>query len=435
MSSSDLGAAENPATSRRGAPNRWLILGAAILVQLALGGVYAWSVFSKALLVSDTFNWSPSQTALPFTVCIGMIFIGSFLGGRLQDRQGPRIVALVGGVIYGLGVILASFARSDDALWLLVLGYGVLGGLGLGIAYIVPIALLQKWFPDKAGLITGIAVGGFGFGAVITAPVGQALIATDPDMPTRAFLPLGIGYLVASVLGAWFFRNPPLGYTVPGAPRTKVSPSTGHRPRDRGYTVGEALRAPQWYLLTAIFTLSVIAGISFVSVAAGSAADIAGFSAAAAASLVGILGLFNGGGRIFWGWFSDRIGKLPSLAAILAIQGISLLILPHASSAILFVILAALIYSCYGGAFGAMPSTAGRYFGMANAGAIYGLMLVAWSIGGVVGPTVLTRLIGDGQAYTLAFTVVGIVALAGIVLTIIARPPKERGRVSAPAAQ
>lgn len=424
MSAPQPAPAEESATAPQTGPNRWLICFAAILVQLALGAVYAWSVFSKALLESNSFTWSPTEAALPFTVCIGMIFVGSYVGGRLQDQRGPRVVALIGGVIYSFGVILASFARSDDALWLLILGYGVLGGFGLGMAYIVPIAMLMKWFPDKAGLITGLAVGGFGFGAVITAPIGQALIGADPEMPTRAFLPLGIGYLVAVVLGASFFRNPPAGYTVPGAPVVKTPTPSADRSRD--YTTGEALRTPQWYLLTAIFTLSVIAGISFVSTAASSAAAIAGYSAAAAASLVGILGLFNGGGRIFWGWLSDKTGKMPALAAILGIQGVALLLLPHASSIIVFTILAALIYTCYGGAFGTMPSTAGRYFGTTNAGAIYGLMLVAWSIGGVVGPLVLTRLIGETRAYTLAFTVVGIIALLGIVLTFIARPAKSR---------
>ena len=411
---------EHSGTRRRAASSRWIICIAAILVQLALGGVYAWSVFSKALLGASAFTWSAAETALPFTVCIGMIFVGSYIGGRLQDRKGPRVVALVGGIIYSVGVIVASFARSDDALWMLVLGYGVLGGFGLGMAYIVPIAMLMKWFPDRAGFITGLAVGGFGFGAVVTAPLGQALIASDPEMPTKAFLPLGVGYLIAVVLGASLFRNPPEGYVAPGAPAAKQPMPSSERSRD--YTTGEALRTPQWYLLTAIFTLSVIAGISFISVAAGSAAEIAGYSTAAAASLVGILGLFNGAGRIFWGWVSDRIGKMPALAGILAIQGVSLLLLPHASSLVLFAILAGVIYACYGGTFGTMPSTAGRYFGMTNAGAIYGLMLVAWSIGGAVGPTVLTGIIDGSGTYTLAFSVVGGIALAGIVLTFIARP-------------
>lgn len=165
--------------------NRWLILVAGVLVQLAIGAVYAWSVFAKALQSPQAFGWSKSLASVPFEIAIGMILVGTFIGGRIQDRRGPRVVALTGGVIYSVGVMLASFA-DKDTFWILLLGYGILGGFGLGMAYIVPIAMLQKWFSDKPGLITGIAVAGFG--AVITAPLGQHLIAGDPSTPTKALL-------------------------------------------------------------------------------------------------------------------------------------------------------------------------------------------------------------------------------------------------------
>ena len=419
-------------TTTTGVPNRWLILVAAVLVQLAIGAVYAWSVFGKAMQADEAFGWSKSKAAVPFEVVIGMIFVGSYIGGRIQDRKGPRVVALVGGVIYSIGVILASFA-DGDRFWLLIVGYGVLGGFGLGMVYIVPIAMLQKWFPDKPGLITGIAVAGFGFGAVITAPLGARLIDNTPDLPTRAFLPLGIGYLVAILIGASLFQNPPKGYAPPGmaapAATGQAKTTTGPVASKRDFTQDEALRTRQWYLLTAILTLSVTAGISLISVAAGSAADIAGYSTLAAASLVGTLGLFNGAGRIFWGWISDRIGKMPAFMGILGIQGICLILIPHVANAALFAVLAALVYTCYGGAFGTMPSTAGKFFGVSNAGAIYGLMLIGWSIGGVVGPLLIARLIGEEKAYTLGFTVVGVIALAALVIPLITKPPTEKQHV------
>ncbi|KQU70181.1 MFS transporter [Phycicoccus sp. Root101] len=403
------------------------MLVAGVLVQLAIGAVYAWSVFSKALQSHQAFGWSKSQATVPFEVAIGMIFIGSYIGGRIQDRRGPRTVALAGGVIYSIGVVLASFA-TGDSFWLLVLGYGILGGFGLGMAYIVPIAMLQKWFPDKPGLITGIAVAGFGFGAVITAPVGQSLINNTPDMPTKAFLPLGIGYLVAILIGASQFRNPPQGYQPPGY-EAPVPAADAHGAEivssTRDFTANEALSTPQWYLLTAILTLSVVAGISLISVAAGSASDITGLSAAGAATLVGALGLFNGAGRVLWGWLSDRIGKMPAFMGILGIQGVCLILIPHASSVAMFAVLAALIYTCYGGAFGTMPSTAGRFFGVKNAGAIYGLMLIGWSIGGVVGPLLISKLIGENKAYTLGFSVVGIIALVALAVPLITRKPAD----------
>ena len=197
------------------------------------------------------------------------------------------------------------------------------------------------------------------------------------------------------------------------------------------FTADEALHTKQWYLLTAILTLSVTAGISLISVAAGSASDIAGYSAAAAASLVGVLGLFNGGGRILWGWLSDRIGKMPAFMGILGIQGVCLLLIPHVASPALFAVLAALVYLCYGGAFGTMPSTAGRFFGVRNAGAIYGLMLIGWSIGGIVGPLLISSLIGEQKAYTLGFTVVGIIALVGMALPLLTKKPAPRTASSA----
>jgi len=168
-------AATSTATPEVAVPpgKRWVILAGGVLVQLALGGVYAWSTFAKAMTSPEGFDWSQAEAAVPFETAFGMIFVGAFIGGRIQDARGPRTVAMAGGLIYSLGVIIASFAHSKDSLLLLVVGYGIVGGFGLGMAYIVPIAMLQKWFPDRPGLITGIVVGGFGFGAVITSPISK----------------------------------------------------------------------------------------------------------------------------------------------------------------------------------------------------------------------------------------------------------------------
>jgi MFS transporter, OFA family, oxalate/formate antiporter len=421
-STSSHGAAgETKATS-----GRWGLVAAALLLQFSIGAVYAWSVFSKALQNASAFNLTKVEAALPFEVTIGMIFVGTYVGGRIQDRRGPRIVALAGGVIYAIGILIASLAHDRSQLPLLVVGYGVIGGFGLGVAYIVPIAMLQKWFPDKRGLITGLAVGGFGFGAVLTSPVAQRLIDANKDVPTRAFLPLGIGYLVLSLIGASFFRNPPAGYTVPG-----YVPATTGRVVDSGrdYTQGEAMRTPQWYMLTAILALNTTAGIALISQAAASATDIAGFGATAAASVVGIWAIFNGAGRILWAAASDRIGRMPAFIGMLAIQGVSFLLLPHASGAAVFFVLGALIYTCYGGGFGTMPATAGDYFGVRHAGAIYGAMIVAWSIAGVVGPLLAAKLIGENKDYTTAYTVIGIIALVSLVLPFVTKIPRQRQAV------
>ncbi|GAA2417565.1 OFA family MFS transporter [Actinomadura vinacea] len=418
---------EPPAASTDPTRGRWALAGAAVLLQLALGAVYAWSVFSKALQKDgNAFDLSKAEAALPFSVTIAMIFLGTYLGGRVQDARGPRVVALTGGVVYSLGILLAGAASDAGDLWLLVLGYGVIAGFGLGLGYIVPIAMLQKWFPDKRGLITGIAVGGFGFGAVLTSPVAQALVDRYEQVPTRSFLWLGLAYLVMALAGASFFRNPPAGYTVPG-----WRPATTGRVVESGrdFTQAEALRTRQWYLLTGILCLNVTAGIALISVMASAAEDVAGYSAAAASTLTGIMGLFNGGGRVFWGWLSTHTGRMTAFLAMLGLQGLCFLVLPHASMAALFALLAAVIYLCYGGGFGTMPATAGDFFGLRNAGAIYGLMIVAWSAGGVVGP-LLTAWLITGDDYTTAFTTIGVLALAAMALPLLTRAPGEAARTA-----
>ena len=397
---------------------RWGLVVAAVLVQLAIGAVYAWSVFNKPL--QDEFGWSKAEAVLPFEVAIGTIFIGSLIGGRIQDRTGPRPVALGGGLLYSAGIMLASLVSSSDQLWLLVLTYGVMGGIGLGAVYITPIAMLVKWFPERRGLITGIAVAGFGFGAVITAPVAKALLAGTDHKP-GVFFPLGVGYLVAVLLGATFFRNPPEGYKVPG-----WEPGTGGRAvaGTRVYTLSEALRTKQWYLLTAILALNVTCGIGFISQASDSAQAVAGVTATTAATMVGILGLFNGGGRIGWAWLSDHTGRMVAFVGMLGLQAVCFFLLPHARPFALFAILAALVYLAYGGGFGTMPATAADFFGTPNAGAVYGAMIVAWSIGGVVGPFLTAVLYeASGNSYTLPFTVLAVVALVSMALPMVTKMP------------
>ena len=293
-------------------------------------------------------------------MAIGTIFIGTFVGGRIQDRRGPRPVAIAGVVLYSVGIMLASLTNTKDQLWLLVLTYGVMGGIGLGLAYITPIAMLAKWFPDKRGLITGIAVGGFGFGAVITGPVAKNLLTGTSDK-TSVFLPLGIAYLVAGLLGASLFRNPPAGYTVPGYdPAT--STRQGEARRRAPTSCREALRTPQWYLLTAILTLNTLCGIAFISQASDSAQGLTGITAGAAATFVGLMGLFNGAGRIGWAALSDRIGRMPAFLGMLARAG-GALPAPPAHGVRALRVLSARIYLAYGGGFGTMPATAADFFG------------------------------------------------------------------------
>jgi OFA family oxalate/formate antiporter-like MFS transporter len=294
-----------------------------------------------------------------------------------------------------------------------------MGGIGLGAGYIVPIAMLVKWFPDRRGLITGIAVAGFGAGALITAPLANRLI--DPADVSSVFFQLGVAYLVTVVIGGSFFRNPPAGYSVPGYTPPPKAPGSVD-----AFTIGEALRTPQWYRLTAILMLNVTAGIALLSQAAPAAIALADMSAATAASIVGILGIFNGAGRVLWGWASDHIGRMRAFVAMFAVQVACFALLPliGTSTAVFFVI-AALVYLCYGGGFGTMPATAAEFFGAKNAGGIYGAMIVGWSLGGVIGPLAIAALVDATGGFAVPFRIIAAMAALSILLPVTTRKPGQ----------
>src|SRR5437588_8593371 len=233
--------------------NRWVIAIAGVFLQIALGAVYAWSVFRIPL--SKQFGWSISQVTFTFTISIFVLGFAAFFGGLWMNRVGPRTVALTAGTFYGLGVFLASF--SANKLWWLYLSYGVIGGIGLGLGYIVPVATLVKWFPDRRGLITGIAVGGFGAGALITAPVATRLIQTVGVLRTFAYL--GVAYFIIAIIASLFMRNPPEGWVPEGwTPSAKeTSQRAGHE-----FVLSEELKAWQWCVLWLIFVVNTCAGIA-----------------------------------------------------------------------------------------------------------------------------------------------------------------------------
>src|SRR5580698_3081182 len=236
--------------------NRWWIAFAGVLLQMALGAVYAWSVFRIPL--TKRFGWTISQVTLTFTIAIMVLGFASFFGGLWLKRVGPRVVAMTGGALYGVGIFLASF--SNHGLWWLYLTYGVIGGIGLGFAYIVPISVLVKWFPDRRGLMTGIAVGGFGAGALVTAPVATRLIQTVGVLPT--FADLGAAYALLGLLTAYFMQNPPAGWLPAGwTPSTKLTAQRSAKE----YTLKSALMTWQWWALWLILFLNSSAGISVIS--------------------------------------------------------------------------------------------------------------------------------------------------------------------------
>jgi len=394
--------------------NRWLIAAAGVVVQLALGAVYAWSVFRKPL--SSEFDTSVSSVNLAFTLTIVFLGLSAYFGGLWMAKVGPRKVAITAGLFYGTGVILSSLSSSSIAL--LYLTYGVIAGIGLGLGYIVPIATLIKWFPDKRGVITGIAVAGFGAGAVVTAPIAKRLIASVGVFETFAIL--GVIYAVAVIGAAMFIKNPPEGYKPEG-----WEPDTSERSDRSGreFEFGQAIKTWQWFALWSLLFLNVTAGIAVISEAAPMAEEIAGASATAAASLVSLIAIFNGFGRFAWASFSDVIGRRWVFLSMFVLQIGLFLLLPNAGSYALFAVLACAILLCYGGGFGTMPAFAADYFGSKNVGRIYGLMLTAWSAGGVAGPLLISKIRDSTGAYDTALYIIAGMLAAACIIPLIVRPP------------
>jgi MFS transporter, OFA family, oxalate/formate antiporter len=407
--------------STKGVPNRWLLAGGGVLMQLALGAVYAWSVFRNPLM--KTFGWSISDVTTTFSIAILVLGFAAFLGGLWMRRVGPRVVGITAGICYGLGVALASLANGN--IWVLWLTYGVLGGLGLGLGYIVPLATLVKWFPDRRGFITGLAVAGFGAGALITAPVAQYLIDGVGVLKTLAIL--GVDYLIMVVLGASVMRNPPEGWIPKG---WRPSAKQQEQLQARNLTLKEALSTWQWYVLWIILFLNVTAGISIISQASPMAQEISGVSAAVGAGMVGLISIANGIGRLLWAWLSDAIGRRTVFLTIFLLQAVLFFLLPSLHQFTLLALVCFVIISCYGGGFGTMPAFATDYFGPKWVGSIYGLMLTAWGFAGVFGPLLIANIRQATGSYSGALTTLGCILLVSSVLPFIMR----RHRVAEPIA-
>lgn len=396
---------------------RWGIASAGFLMQMALGAVYAWSVFKTPL--SKQFHWTGAEVTLTFTICIFVLGISAFFGGLLLSKTSPRVVALIGGFLYGLGVFLASFS-AHHLIWL-YFSYGVIGGIGLGFSYIVPVAVLVKWFPDRRGLITGVAVGGFGAGALVTAPLATRLIASIGVLPTFAWL--GIGYLVVTMATGFFMQNPPSGWKPEG-----WAPSALQASQRAGadYTLGGALKTWQWWALWLLLFLNTSAGISLISQESPIFQELTKATAIVAAGMVGIVSIGNAVGRVFWASVSDALTRRWTFAVMFLIQVALFWFLPGFTSVTVVTTVSFVILMCYGGGFGTMPAFAADYFGSKNVGPIYGLMLTAWGCASAFGPLLIANLRQSSGAYGTGLHLIAGIMAVSILFPILVRPPKAR---------
>lgn len=397
--------------------NRWLIALSAIAIHLSIGSVYAYSVYQIPL--SEQLGWDTTDVSLAFTIAIFMLGVSAAFLGRFVEKYGPRRSALVAAAFFGIGTIGAGFSIALASYPLFLIFYGFIGGIGLGVGYISPVSTLVKWFPDRRGLATGMAVLGFGAGSLITGPVaGWLLIETS--IPNTFYI-LGVVYLILMVSGASYLEKPEEGW-MPKGMEKKVSTGKAKINDDLAQlTANEAIKTSRFWMLWTMMFINISAGIMLLAVASPMAQEITGMSAITAASVVGLLGLFNGLGRIGWASFSDYIGRPNVYITFFVIQVITFFLLPNMTSPLIFPILLYIIITCYGGGFASLPAFIGDVFGTKELGAIHGYLLTSWSMAGVVGPMVVSYIYDTTQSYTVTFTIFNFLLIIALITSVAMR--------------
>ena len=403
---------------------RWIVATAATALMAVLGTVYSWSLYAQPLAAA--YGWSASTTTWAFATAIFFLGVGAILGGRLQDRHGPRPVALAGAALWALGNLGAGLGTARLGAGWLYASYGLVGGLGLGLAYVTPVAAVTKWFPDRRGLGSGLVVMGFGLGAFAYNQVMRALgPAVGAEAIGARFAWSGVVFGLVGLACAAVVRNPPVG-GVAGVAPPGLARRDGAPPREADWTPSEALRSPQFWALWAMLFLNVTAGILFISNAVPIMRELTGASPEAAVGLYGTIAIANGLGRLAWGAVSDRLGRRLAYGLIYgaqvgvfaAVGGV------HALPAV--AALFAVVLLCYGGGFGTMPSLTADWFGTRHLGVNYGWILSAWGCAGVAGPIFVAAVKDATGSYAGALPVMAGVLAVAVLLPVVARPPARR---------
>ncbi len=398
---------------------RWAVLFASVIVNICIGTGFAWSVyqtglFNEAVTIFGT-EVSKSQLAMAFTICSGVAPIPMIAGSGLQKKlKGPRNVVWLGGIMFAVGQILTSFVSSIPMLYVT---YGLLCGFGIAFAYGITISNTVSFFPDKRGLIAGIATAAYGAGSIIFPPIMQSLIASNGVMFT--FRTLGIVYGVAIVAAAWFITAPPEGW-VPDGWKPPV-PAAG-RPQMVQKDWKQMLADVRFYLMIVVFTIFATGGLMVVSQGSPMAQAIGKVDAATAATIVSVIAIGNTGGRVLWGWVSDRIGRFPALlamAVIVTVSGFALSATTESGSLAIFVVFAMLIALCYGGSMGVYPALTADTFGPKHNGVNYGIMFIGFALGGYIGPILANSLFDSTGSYSTPLMAVGAMAAVALVLLVI----------------
>lgn len=408
--------------------NRGLVVLGAILIQLALGAIYAWSVFTPPLVAE---GWSKADTQWVFAIGLASFAFFMVFAGKKLASWGPQRLAIIGGVVLGLGYLLAGI-MGGTSFWALLILVGLVGGAGIGFAYVVPIAVGMRWFPDKKGMITGLAVAGFGFGALLWVKLAGSwghLIANVGLSTT--FIYYGIAFAAMVIIGGMWMKFPPAGWKPEGY--EEAAPAPGTTADDREFTSNEMLSKVQFYLIFLTFVFSAGAGLMSIGLMklypmealVGNGYSEVEASAISGTAMAIFFSLANGLGRILWGMLSDKLGRKTSIITMTAIQGIVVILFTFmAGSEILLYLGATLIGFNFGGNFALFPTITADTFGAKNVGQNYPFVFLAYGFGGIIGP-ILGGKLGDIGNFPLAFTIAGIAVLVGTVLTILVKPAKK----------
>ncbi|NQF16133.1 OFA family MFS transporter [Brevibacillus sp. HB1.3] len=397
--------------------NRWLIALAAVGIHISIGSVYAWSVFTKP--ITEQFGWDLPDVQFTFSIAILFLGLSAAFLGHYVEKHGPRKAGILASIFFGIGTVGAGLAIQLSSLPLLYLCYGVLGGIGLGVGYITPVSTLVKWFPDRRGLATGLAIMGFGFASMIASPIMNALIANVGIANT--FYILGIIYFVVMLASAQYLAPPPKGWVPAGFSAEGTVGSKQIKKDLCQLTANEAIKTRRFYLLWLMLFINVTCGIAVISVASPMAQEMVGMSVGTAALMVGLNGLFNGGGRIGWASLSDFIGRPNTYTAFFVIQMVLFFLLPNLSNPILFMVAMFIIMTCYGGGFASIPAYIGDLFGTKQLGAIHGYILTAWAAAGLAGPIFAAWVRKTTESYTGTMSVFAGMFVVALVISLLVR--------------
>src|SRR6266704_480984 len=396
--------------------NRWWRVVGGLSMNLALGTLYAWSVFVAPL--EQQFGWKRADTSMVFTIAV-MVFALSFVvAGRIQDKFGPLYCSLAGGILVSLGFYLCSYTTS---LTYLFICFGVIGGLGNGFGYATPIPVMAKWFPDKRGLAVGLAVAGYGGGSALFGPLANLKLIPAYGVHTT-FMILGVIFLFMTVIGALLLQNPPPGYRPSGwapAPASKAAATT------YDFSPGEVLRTPTFYFMWIAYALGTSAGLMVISqlVPFAKSVGIPGAALATMGLVVGAIG--NASGRILSGWMSDALDRLNVLRLMIAISMIAMPLLYNVGGnvAALYVVVF-IVYWCYGTQLSVNASTTSDFWGTKNAGINYGILFTAWGVAGIIGPRIGGAMYDKYKDYRSAFYTAAVLAAVALLCALLAKKPE-----------